>query len=132
MNSSKFKKYIKELSAKDLINQLIFYSFFGLAILLFDWSFVCRLITWFLDFLLISSTLFLMFSPKLVIEEVQQKYKKHNPIRNGINEFICLIFVVFLTISGFWFTLSLYILNITLITMVFSCRELTKRNKNEN
>lgn len=73
MKSSKIKKYINELSIKDLINQIIFYLFFGISITLFDWAFVCRLITWFLDFILISSTLFLIFSPKAIVEEVKKK-----------------------------------------------------------
>lgn len=130
MKSSKerFKKYISELSIKDLLNHIIFYMFFGLAILLYDWSLVCRLITWFFDFLLISSTLFLICSPKFVIEEVQKKYKKHNPLRNGINELISLVFVSFLTYNGFWFMLSMFIVNVVLITTMFSCKELTKKD----
>lgn len=130
MKSSKerFKKYISELSIKDLLNHIIFYMFFGLAISLYDWSLVCRLITWFFDFLLISSTLFLICSPKFVIEEVQKKYKKHNPLRNGINELISLLFVSFLTYNGFWFMLSMFIVNVVLITTMFSCKELTKKD----
>lgn len=130
MKSSKerFKKYISELSIKDLLNHIIFYMFFGLAISLYDWSLVCRLITWFFDFLLISSTLFLICSPKFVIEEVQKKYKKHNPLRNGINELISLAFVSFLTYNGFWFMLSMFIVNVVLITTMFSCKELTKKD----
>ena len=131
MKSSKIKKYINEISIKDLINQIIFYLFFGISIALFEWAFVCRLITWFLDFILISSTLFLIFSPKPIVEEVKKKYKKHNPLRNGINEFISLLFVSFLTFTGSWFTLILFIINITLITMIFSCKELDSKKESK-
>lgn len=132
-NKERFKKYINELSLKDLINHIVFYLFFGLAISLYDWSFVCRLITWFFDFIIGSSILFLICSPKFIVDEVRAKYKKQNPLRNGINELISLIFVSFLTYNEFWFTLTLFIMSITLIATIFSCKELTKKeSKNEN
>lgn len=124
----RFMKYINDLSLKDLINHIIFYLFFSISIALFDWALVCRLITWFFDFILLSSTLFLVCSPKFVVDEVKKKYKKHNPLRNGINEFVNLLFVVFLTFTGSWFTLILYIINIVLITTIFSCKELNKKD----
>lgn len=124
----RFMKYINDLSLKDLINHIIFYLFFGISIALFDSVLVYRLITWFFDFILLSSTLFLVCSPKFVVDEVKKKYKKHNPLRNGINEFVNLLFVVFLTFTGSWFTLILYIINIVLITTIFSCKELNKKD----
>ena len=131
MKSSKFMKYINDLSIKDLINHIIFYLFFGISIALFDSALVCRIITWFFDFILLSSTLFLICSPKFIVDEVKKKYKKHNPLRNGINEFISLLFVTFLTFTGSWFTLILFIINITLITMIFSCKEFTDKKESK-
>lgn len=124
----KFLKYINELSIKDLINHIIFYLFFSVSIALFDWAFICRLITWFFDFILLSSTLFLICSPRFAVDEVKKKYKKQNPLRNGINELINLLFVVFLTTTCSWFTLILYIINIVLIVTMFSCKDLTKKD----
>ena len=124
-----YKKYFNDLSLKNLINHIMFYLFFGLAISLFEYSFVCKLITWFFDFILIVSILFLIGSPKFIIEETKNKYKKHNPLRNGINEFISLIFVSFLAYLGAWFTLILFIISVTLVTIIFSVAELTKNIK---
>lgn len=124
----RFLKYINELSIKDLINHIMFYLFFSVSIYLYDWAFVCKLITWFFDFILLSSTLFLVCSPRFIVDEVKKKYKKQNPLRNGINEFINLLFVSFLTFTGSWFTLILYIINIVLIVTMFSCKDLTKKD----
>lgn len=128
MQLFKLKQYIKDLSLKDLINHIMFFMFFSIAIYLYDQSLVCRLFTWFFDFILLSSISFLLFSPKVIIEEVKKTYKKENPLRNGINELINLIFISFLTYNGFWFTLSLFIIVVVLITTIFSDKKLTKRD----
>ena len=128
MQLFKLKQYIKDLSLKDLINHIMFFMFFSIAIYLYDQSLVCRLFTWLFDFILLSSISFLLFSPKVIIEEVKKTYKKENPLRNGINELINLIFISFLTYNGFWFTLSLFIVGVVLITTMFSGKKLTKRD----
>ncbi len=128
MQLSKLKQSFKDLSLKNLINYIIFFIFFSISICLYDQSLVCRLFTWFFDFILLSSISFMLFSPKVIIEEVKKTYKKENPLRNGINELIILIFISFLTYNRFWFTLSLFIVGVVLTTIMFSYKELTKEN----
>lgn len=114
------KDSIKEISFFHLLEHITFYLFFGICIAFFDKSIICRLCTWFFEFILISATVSLITIPSKIITEVKKNHKKINPLLYGINELILLLFVIFLTYNHSWVILFLFISCVITATLAFS------------
>lgn len=124
----KLKNYIKELPCKKLISHAIFYLSLSTIIYFYDVSLVCKTITWFFEFLLAYYIVMISFYPESIIQTSRKIIKKQNPILNGLNELIFLLFVAFLSYTKSWITLSLFIVGIVLTAIIFSYYNMNKKD----